>query len=514
MRIKAVSQALRYACMLLLLAVPHAHAQQQTAGSRQASTSILIRWTGKPGVERYRLQLASDPNFNDVVYDQAVVGRQHVVKVLPPGRYYWRVAPAVGETGMFLESAPVDITETAPGSVEVANVLTPHDAGGWRTATGEVALPVPARLRRGNVFDLLCVNADGTIYAIDGAGGIALWTGRYRPDAKRGEESTGVRAAPFAPVPVTLEGDETHAVVAYDGGVRALRGETGREVWRARFEGRPVNGVATDMNGDGAAEIVVVSENPNKFYVLDAKSGRVLAEKKMEAEAVGAPYPVHAGEMRGVALALKNDHLEIRGADGAILREENLKSSIKTAPLVVRRGEASLIVVGTEQGLIALSVPELKQLGRINVEEDTLRGTITSADVDGDGLIEIVVVTRRGRVALVSTSDGNVKWYAEGATDAAAATFADLNADGVLDVIVAGGSAFALGFSGRDGTLIWKVDEGGRRGGATDAAASTTRTLVAAPSLNGGGMIVGSDSTRTGLRAVELPKGAVKTASR
>lgn len=133
--------------------------------------------------------------------------------------------------------------------------------------------------------------------------------------------------------------------------------------------------------------------------------------------------------------------------------------------------------------------------------------------MDGDGTTEIIMVTKRGRVALVSTIDGNVRWYAEGATDAASAAFADLNADGILDVIVAGGAAFAVGLSGRDGTLIWKVEEGGRSP-APAGDSGNVRGLVVAPSLNGGAVLVGSDPSRTGLRAVELPKGSLKSAAR
>jgi len=179
----------------------------------------------------------------------------------------------------------------------------------------------------------------------------------------------------------------------------------------------------------------------------------------------------------------------------------------------VTRGNMSVLVVGTNKGLTALSMPELKTLGTIVADDDSVHGMLSDADVNGDGTTEIVMVTKRGRVALVSTVDGNVIWYAEGAMDAASATFGDLNADGVLDVIVPGGAAFAIGLSGRDGSLIWKVDEdGGRR--AESNPAKGTRALVVAETLNGGAVLVGSDPSRIGLRAVELPKGALKAATR
>ena len=172
----------------------------------------------------------------------------------------------------------------------------------------------------------------------------------------------------------------------------------------------------------------------------------------------------------------------------------------------------TILVVGTGDGLWAMSVPDMKVLGVIKADDDSVRGTLAAADIDGDGAPEIVMLTKRGRVALVSTSDGNVRWSSEGATDAATASFADVNGDGILDVIVAGGKDFALGFSGKDGSLVMKVEEGGKRP-AEQAAGGSLRTLVVAPSLSGGGVLVGGDPAHVGLRAVELPKGSVKSAS-
>ena len=169
------------------------------------------------------------------------------------------------------------------------------------------------------------------------------------------------------------------------------------------------------------------------------------------------------------------------------------------------------MVVGTDKGLAALNVSELKMLGRISAEDDMPRGSLSAADVDGDGSPEIVMLTKRGRLALVNTSDGTVRWFVEGLTDAASAAFADVDADGVQDVIVPGGPAFALGFSGRDGKLVYKVEEGR----PTDQkAGGAPRTLVVAPSPSGGGILVGSDPARVSLRAVELPKGSVRAAAR
>ena len=485
---------------------------QQTPQAQEVTPSILVRWEGKPGVNRYRLQVARDREFQDVVFDQAVEGRQYVVKGLPPGDYFWRVAPAAAETSAAYSQPERVNLNSSSQRVEVANVVMPAETAGWRTATGEVVRLVPAQLRTGAVVDFVGVAADGRTFAVDGASGISLWTARYNPAAGAATPADN-KAASFAPVLVRTKQGESEVVVATEGGVRALRGETGKEVWRASLEGRAASGVAADVDGDGSPEVVVVTDNPERFYVLDSGSGRVVASQKLDGEASGAPWPINSGNTRGVVVGLKKGRVELRGADGAVVAQAKIEGEVTTAPLVVTREQMPFLVVGTDNGLWAMSVPELKVLGVIKAEDDSVRGSLAAADVDGDGAPEIAMVTKRGRVALVNTTDGNVRWSVEGATDAASATFADVNGDGVLDVIVAGGSDFALGFSGRDGSLVMKVEEGGRAG-ATQKTDGSLRSLVVAPSLSGGGMLVGGDPARVGLRAVELPKGSVKTASK
>jgi hypothetical protein len=474
----------------------------QTPVAQQLPPSILVRWQGRPGINRYRLQLATDEKFEDVVFDQAVEGRQYVVKGLPPGNYFWRVAAAAVETSIsYTKPERVTLSESAKG-VEVASVVMPADnTAGWRTATGEVARLVPASLRSGGVTDYVGVASDGRTFAVDGASGISLWTARFNSTATNAAASD-VKGVAFSPLVIASQAGPG-VVVATAGGVRALRGETGREFWRASLQGRASGGLVADANGDGSADVVVVTQDPERYYVLDGGTGRVLADHKLEGEAVGAPYLLDAAGARGILVSLKKGRVELRGADGEAKGEAKVEGDVTTAPLVVSRGQMTFMVVGTDSGLWAFSLPDLKVLGVIKADDDSIRGVLSSSDVDGDGSPEVVMVTKRGRVALVNTTDGNVRWSMEGVPSAEAAAFADVNGDGVLDVIVPGGDAFALGFSGRDGSLVMKVMDGR----ASSQKATETRPLVAAQSM-GGMMLVGGDLARMGIRALELPKGA------
>src|SRR5437763_14475083 len=369
---------------------------QQTPQAQEVTPSILVRWEGKPGVNRYRLQVARDREFQDVVFDQAVEGRQYVVKGLPPGDYFWRVAPAAAETSAaYSQPERVNLSGSSP-KVEVASVLMPADSAGWRTATGEVVRLVPAQLRTGAVVDFVGVASDGRTFAVDGASGISLWNARYNAAAGAATPAES-KAASFAPIVVRTKQGESDVVVAMAGGVRALRGETGKEIWRASLEGRAASGVAADVDGDGNLEVVVLTDGPERFYVLDSSSGRVVANQKLDGEAAGAPCPLNSGSTRGVVVGLKKGRVELRGADGAVVAQVKVEGEVTTSPLVVTRAEMPFLVVGTNNGLWAMSVPDLKVLGVIKAEDDSVRGSLAAADVDGDGSPEIALVTKRGR---------------------------------------------------------------------------------------------------------------------
>ncbi|HEX7956578.1 MAG TPA: PQQ-binding-like beta-propeller repeat protein, partial [Pyrinomonadaceae bacterium] len=378
----------------LLPGAPPVPESQQKPAAQQLPPSILVRWQGKPGVNRYRLQLATDEKFEDVVFDQAVEGREYVVRGLPPGNYFWRVAPAAAETSVAY-SQPERLSLGSEQKVQVASVTMPADATGWRVATGEVSKLTRADLRPGGVVDFVGLGADGRVFAVDGASGISLWTSRYNPAA--GAQAPEAKSVTFEPLVFGDPQSGAYVVVATQGGVRALLGDTGRETWRAKLEGRAASGAAADLNGDGKQELVVVTEDPEMFYVINPLSGRVVASQKLPGVVAGAPYAFSDGDKRGVLLGLKKDgRVEFRGGDGKVISESKLEGDVTTAPLVTMRGDTPFMAVGSDNGLWAFSVPELRALGAIKADDDSVRGRLAAADVDGDGSSEIVMVTRRG----------------------------------------------------------------------------------------------------------------------
>jgi outer membrane protein assembly factor BamB len=508
---------LKILCLSLLVAISlplPARSQPATAAAQkpnaeQSPVSLKLKWAARPRVRRYRLQVALDEKFTDIVFDRAVVGIEQEVLGLQPGKYYWRVAPATPETGRYSAPAvaeatpPLPITPVAP----VVTVIRPPANVGWQAAIGAVARPFSARLRAGKNFDLVALNSDGAVYALDGTDGSALWTARAGAKPAAGENlEKRVGSNVFTPlvVPAT-DGSRSVVAVAVAGGVRGLDGETGRELWRTALEGRLAGGTLAQLRSDvEASEFVVATANPDMLYVLDGMKGSIVSRTKLNGTIISTPIPFAHGELRAITYALDNRQLDIRRRDGSLVRSVKFDVPFTTPPLVLATPRGTLVVIGTEHGLLFFEGSELKPLGRITTEKDAPRGRLTAADLDRDGVFEIVMVTQNGRVAVISTA-GKIHWASEGATDAYMATFANLNNDGVLDVVAASGTSFALGFSGRDGTLLWRADENPKTN--APAGDGVLRTLTGSISGTGEPLLVGGDANRSAVRAVGLPKG-------
>lgn len=559
---------------------------QSKPAARKVSASARIQWKAQEHVSRYRLQIARDQGFNDIVIDRAVNGNGYLISGLPEGKYYWRVAPIGGQGGNYsqaklvklVKSKPKELRETAGAKKpakpvenaskskgvtttrgagrptraktdnapretraakeskpsdqkERARVNAPRDEparitpapppavapkllpdnGGWRTVTGNIAYPVAAHLQSASTFDLVGVSSNGTVYALDGANGAALWATRFNLSATAAEPAT-VPALSFTPI--IFDGREglANVVVAFDGGVRALDGSTGAELWRVSLPGGALSGVAAAAGANQRPTIFIVSGSGQELLLLDGNSGAVIGKSALLAKPFGAPVAFVNRSARNLVIVFEGGFVELRNMQGEVVRSIKLESPT-TPPVFVAGPKVGLILVGTQNGLMALDATNLNAVGRVAIEDDWPRGKLAVDDMDGDGAPEVVMITNRARVVAMNTTDGKIRWEANGATDAASAAFADLDGDGVLDVLVAAWPAFAVAFSGRDGSLIWRAEE--EMNPAARLPFGAGRSLVTATVAGGSNAIVaGTDSYRKAFRAVGLPKGALRVASR
>jgi outer membrane protein assembly factor BamB len=158
--------------------------------------------------------------------------------------------------------------------------------------------------------------------------------------------------------------------------------------------------------------------------------------------------------------------------------------------------------------LTALTAAELRPLGMVAIKDDAPRGILTAQDLDADGFPEVIMMTDRGRVVAVNATDGKTLWDTTIGNETDTVAFADLNGDRVLDVVIAGGQTFALALSGRDGSVVWKDNEPPMVA-ANHAASLAPRSVITVP-YGSGALLIASDPSRTGLRAIGFPRGTVR----
>jgi outer membrane protein assembly factor BamB len=470
-------------------------------------TEVNLRWGPQSGATRYRLQLATDPSFADVLFDRVISGNQYKVEGLEPGQYFWRVAPLTKQLGKFSSAGVIEVsriatrpTPTPSPAINNSNRdRTPNPIiarGGWRAAVGDIAHPVLAHLRSRDKLDLVGMNSEGVIYALDAGSGVAIWS--------TGRRSTKSNVPDHAAVVLLPSRSGLDNLVAFSGtSVTAMEGSTGRELWRSTLPAAAVN--ATVVSDTRSQAILFVDNSLQRLFALDALNGNLLSQAKLSRRVMGAP--VLSGQGLGqVVLAYESGRIEVRNIAGDVVRSGDAGSSATTQPLFVKGRRGDIILLGTRGGLTALNPSDLSPLGMVAIKDDTPRGTLAAEDLDGDGSLEVIMMTERGRLIAVSGADGKAIWETMVGNDVQSVAFADVNADRVLDVVVGGGQSFALVLSGRDGSVLWKDNE--PPGSVANHSTNVAPRSIVTMRYGAGALLIAADPSRTGLRALEFPKGS------
>jgi outer membrane protein assembly factor BamB len=493
--------ALMFAAVIFGGFVARDTAGQNSTSPPQNNTSVHLRWGSRPGVSRYRLQLAHDRDFADIVFDRVVEGLESDINDLDPGRYFWRVAPLTAKLGDFSSAGVIDVKpppviRPGPSPAQVgASAKEISTGGGWRAAVGNISSAVSGHLRSPDKIDLVVMNAEGVVSALDATSGVALWS-------SRAPTQTTLRVTvPRNSILLVPDRSRLDNVVILAGAlVVKIEGRTGRELWRATLPSAAVSGaVLTDGTG---SQLVIIDNSRQRLFVVSDTDGSIASQPKLPARVIGAPMVYSDQGKAAFGLAYDSGDIEIRDAAGTVVRAANVNSFATTAPLFVPGRRGNLILVGTRDGLTALTA-ELRPLGRMAIPNDAPRGALLAQDLDGDGVPEIIMTTERRHLMAVNSTDGKILWDVVANDYGDALAFADINGDHVLDVFTEAGQRLAVALSGRDGTVIWKDDEATAL--ATNHATTIeSRGLVAVP-FGAGVLLIGAEPSHNGLRAIGFP---------
>ncbi len=477
--------------------------------TQQPGTSVHLRWGPRPGVSRYRLQLAGNQNFSDIVVDRVITGNETDVTDLPPGRYFWRVAALTTKLGEFSSAGVIEVRAVpaqpsprpTPAKVNEVAVNSISAGGGWRAALGEVSRPIAARLRSAERPDVVAANTDGVVFGLDAGSGVALWSAR----------TVSTRASLANTILIVPTRSRLDNVVVLAGTIATqLEGSTGRERWRATLPAAASSGaVITDRT---SSRLIIVDNSRQRLFVINEVDGAVISQINLPGRVIGAPSVMDDQAKPAFAIAFDTGALEVRDFNGAVFRSGNASSLATTAPLFVRGRRGDLMLVGTRDGLTAMTADDLRPLGRVSIDGDAPRGALTAQDLDGDGVPEVIMATERRHLIALNASDGKIIWDALDVGYGEALAFADINRDRIVDVFVSGGQRFALALSGRDGAVIWKDNESPVL--ATNHATTfDSRALIAVQ--NGPGiLLIAGDPNRTGLRALAFAGAEIRPTPR
>ncbi|HVS21074.1 MAG TPA: PQQ-binding-like beta-propeller repeat protein [Pyrinomonadaceae bacterium] len=163
--------------------------------SQANSTVVHLHWGSRAGVSRYRLQLARDREFGDIVFDRVVNGNEFEIADLPPGRYFWRIAPLAA-------------MNAADGKII------------WQAAAGaDVGAVAFADVNGDGVLDVLMAGGETFAFALSGDDGSVVW--------KQDEQSAMVANHAAAPTARSV------VAVPFGSGILLIAGDT----FRARVRG-------------------------------------------------------------------------------------------------------------------------------------------------------------------------------------------------------------------------------------------------------------------------------------
>jgi outer membrane protein assembly factor BamB len=298
-------------------------------------------------------------------------------------------------------------------------------------------------------------------------------------------------------------------VVVSSSSLVRVQGSTGRELWRATLPAFISS--ATVVGERNSTNIIVADTTLQRLFFLNSSDGKIISQIKLPDRIVGKPTALDDLAHGAFALAYENGQIEIRDSAGALIRSGSAASQATTPAIMVRGRRGNLVLVGTRDGLTALTADTLQPLGRVALNNDQSRGNLTVQDLDGDGIVEVLMTTVRSRVVVVNTADGKIIWEVAARNDNGTFAFADLNRDGVIDVLTSDGPSL-VALSGRDGSVIWSDTETSSII-ANHTTAFSSRALTALP-LGSSAVVIVNEPARGGLRAITFPNAGVRPLSR
>jgi len=267
----------------------------------------------------------------------------------------------------------------------------PEDAITWKISTGGAisSSPVIGDIDNDGKLEVVAASCDGYVYVVDGINGREKYIWRM---------GNGSRKEKLSPVTMAdLDSDGYLDVLVGDshGGIYAFSG-SGREMWNIKLPGQVISSLlVADVDGNHSMEVMALSTKKagTSAYLLDGKDGQELIKRELRGEINSHSVIADLekdGRMEiviGPYILSSSDSGEVRW--GKFAGEPANTGSADRA----RRFAADPVEYFKNPDANAY-VPVLPARKPIWQGEDLLSTAVNFADMDNDGVLDIITVTK------------------------------------------------------------------------------------------------------------------------
>jgi len=324
------------------------------------------------------------------------------------------------------------------------------------------ATPALADVNGDHFLDVILVDSKGFVVVLDGQKGKKMINANV----------PGTVSASINSTDISGDGDADFIIATDAGDVIALNGE-GKTLWKSPGDlnidsimNRPA---MVDITGDAVPDIIIPSTNKG-LVGLDGSRGWKLwdAADQTDGKVVGSPVAADIngdGVMDFISVTDKGQvrALSAKGKKVWQIWKQKISAVLYASPMFLRAGDQGIVVVATRKdGIVTLDAKTGRFLwmAKKKLQKEIFASPIAT-DANGDGVMDVVVVTRDGNVHVLNGRNGDELWSnALGVKVEATPALFDVNNDKALDLIVLDTSGRLLAMDVQHGRTLLTVDTG------------------------------------------------------